>query len=76
MSVITHSQYQQNLGNQIKRVNESDSPDKTVDLGMPSTDHFDQQYQENYSSIANHFQVPNLSSMLYEFTNREAEKVQ
>ena len=30
---------------------------------------------EQDSGITNHYEVPNLSSMLYEFTNREAERV-
>ena len=30
---------------------------------------------KKYSKISNHYEVPNMSSMLYEFTNKEQDKV-
>ena len=67
--------YQQSLANKIRRANEMESPGAaTTYVGTADSDTGDN--QENSSSIANHFQIPNLSSMLYEFTNREQEKIQ
>jgi hypothetical protein len=31
--------------------------------------------KNNMSMISNHYEVPNMTSMLYEFTNKEQERV-
>ena len=37
-------------------------------------DMLDNDSNKKYSKINNHYEVPNMSSMLYEFTNKEQEK--
>ena len=72
MSVIVERQnYQHNLGNKIRQINEAEP--SIAPIGTPSDD-FDDNV-ENNSGITNHFQVPNLSSMLYQFTNTEQDRV-
>jgi hypothetical protein len=56
--------YQLSLGSQIRRVNESDA----LDMASATTEDQD-------TRVASHYQVPNLSSMLYEFTNREHDRI-
>lgn len=68
--------YQQSLANKIRRANEMEQSPGAATTYVGTADSEAGEDQENSSSLANHFQVPNLSSMLYEFTNREQEKIQ
>ena len=64
MSVMVENQ-------KLRQLNEQDSFIAPIGLHSERNEN-----DENDSGFANHFQVPNLSSMLYQFTNSEADRVQ
>jgi hypothetical protein len=46
------------------------------DDGQPYITKLDLQAATHHTSkISNHYEVPNMSSMLYEFTNKEADRI-
>lgn len=48
-------------------------------MPSPGQEYVNLKTEDNYASLINaggpHYEVPNLSSMLYEFTNKEAERI-
>lgn len=41
----------------------------------PNLNGYDVGENAHASKISNHYEVPNMSSMLYEFTNKEADRI-